>query len=130
MHKAILAVVLAVASAGAMAEWTKVVNLPAGSLYVDDATIRSDGNMVRMVTLYDLNKPAINETNGKPYASQRVQNEFDCKGELWRMLEYSWYTGKMGEGKMVESFSESYELRPIPAGGAVEMLWKHACGKR
>jgi len=130
MSKAILLLLLAVVSSSAAAEWTKVVNLAAGSLYVDAATIRSDGNMVRIVTLYDLYKPVISETNGKPYVSQKVQNEFDCKEELWRTLEYSWYTGKMGEGQMVENFSESYKLRPIPSGGAVEMLWKHACGKK
>ena len=130
MRKAILTMLLAVVSGGAMAEWTKIVNLSAGSLYADDATIRQDGNMVSMVTLYDLKRPVISETNGKPYVSQKVRNEFDCKQELWRMLEYSWYTGKMGEGQMIESFSESYKFRPIPSGGAVEMLWKHACGRK
>ena len=130
MRKAIMTMLLAVVSGSAMAEWTKIINLSAGSLYADDATIRRDGNMVRIATLYDLKRPVISETNGKPYASQKVQNEFDCKEELWRMLEYSWYTGQMGEGQMIENFSESYKLRPIPSGGAVEMLWKHACGRK
>ena len=123
-------ILLAAVTSTAAAEWTKVINLAAGTLYADAATIRSDANLVKIVTLYDLNKPVISETNGKRYASQKVQNEFDCKEELWRMLEYSWYTGKMGEGQMVETFSESYEFRPIPSGGAVEMVWKYACGKR
>ena len=130
MRKAMLIMLLALVSNSAAAEWTKVVNLPAGSLYFDPATIRSDGNSARIGTLYDLNKTIISKTNGKPYASQKVQYEFDCKEELWRMLEYSWYTGKMGEGQMVEYFSETYKLRPIPSGGAVEMLWKHACVRK
>lgn len=129
MRKTVLMMLLAVASSSAAAEWINVVKVAAGSYYVDTATIRSDGNLVRMWTLYDLNKPVFNETNGKPYASQKVQSEFDCKEKLWRMLEYSWYTGKMGEGQMVENFAESYKLRPILSGGAVEILWKHACGK-
>ncbi len=111
MRKAVLMMLLALVSSSAAAEWTKVVNLPAGSLYVDPATLRNDGNSARIVTLYNLNKPVISQTNGKPYASQKVQYEFDCKEERWRMLEYSWYTGKMGEGQMVENFSASYKLR-------------------
>ena len=127
MHKAILLLLLAVASSSAMAEWIEVARLTSGRVYADAATIRREGNLVRIETLYALNKPVISETNGKPYVSQKVQNEFDCKEKLWRMLEYSWHTGKMGEGQMVENFSETYKLRPIPSGGAAEMLWKHVC---
>ena len=130
MRKAFLMMLMAAVSGSAAAEWTKVVNLAAGSLYYDADAIRTEGSMVRVVTLYDLFKPVVSATNSKPYASQKVLNEFDCKAELWRIVEYSWYTGKMGEGQMVESFAESYKLRPIPSGGAVEMLWKHACGRK
>jgi hypothetical protein len=130
MRKAILMMLLAVVSSSAAAAWVKVVKLEAGSLYVDPATIRSDGNLVRIGALYDLNTPVIKETNGKPYASQKVQSEFDCKEKLWRMLEYSWYTGKMGEGQMVENFAESYKLKPIRSGSAAEIMWKLACAKK
>jgi hypothetical protein len=130
MRKIILPMLLAALSSDAAAEWIKVFERDAGSVYVDAATIRSDGNLVRIGTLYDLNTPVISAINGKPYASQREQIEFDCKEKLWRTLEYSWYTGKMGEGQMVENFSESYTLRPILSGGAVEIVWKYACGKK
>ena len=130
MRKAILMMLLAVVSSSAAAEWVEVVKLEAGSLYVDPATIRSDGNLVRIGTLYDLNTPVFDQTNGKPYVSQKLQSEIDCKEKLWRMLEYSWYTGKMGEGQMVENFSDSYKLKPIPSGSAAEIMWKLACGKK
>ena len=130
MGKVILMILLSVVSGSAAAEWVKVAKLEAGSLYVDPATIRSDGNLVIIGTLYDLETPVINETNGKPYVSQKLQSEYDCKEKRWRMLEYSWYTGKMGEGQMVENFSDSYKLKPIPSGSAAEIMWKLACGKK
>jgi hypothetical protein len=130
MRKAILMTLLAVVSSSAAAGWIEAVSDERSTIYVDPATIRSDGNLVRIGALYDLNTPVIKETNGKPYASQKVQSEFDCKEKLWRMLEYSWYTGKMGEGQMVENFAESYKLKPIRSGSAAEIMWKLACAKK
>jgi hypothetical protein len=130
MRKAILMLLMAVVSSNAAAEWTKVVELEAGSLYVNPATIRSNGDLVETRTLYDLNTPVIDGTNGKPYVSQKVQVECDCNGKRWRVLEYFWFTGRMGEGQMVEYFSESTKLSPVPAGSAVEIVWKRACGMK
>lgn len=130
MRKGILTVLLAVVSSGAMAEWIAVAKLEDGQLYVDSATIRKDGNMATIDTLFDLNKPFVNEANGKPQASQKLRTEYDCKGKRWRMLEYSWFTENMGKGRMVENFSNAYEFLSIPSDSAAEILWKIACGNR
>ena len=131
MRKVILAMLLAVvSSSSAVAEWVEVVKLEAGNLYVNPATIRINGELVEIRTLYDLYTPVIDETNGKPYVSQKVDVEYDCKGKRWRVLEHFWFTGRMGEGQMVEYFSESTKLSPIPPSSAVEIVWKRACGKK
>lgn len=128
MRRAILLLLLTVLSGGAAAEWVAIAKLEEGRLYVDPATIRKDGNTATIGTLFDLNKPFINEANDKPQSSQKSRTEYDCKGKRWRMLEYAWFSGNMGNGRMVEQFSDTYKFVPIAPDSAAEILWKIACG--
>jgi hypothetical protein len=130
MLRTIFLLLLAAASGNATAEWNKVTELEAGSLYVEPASIQRNGDVVKMRSLYDLNSAIVSKANGKPYASQNLQGEYDCRKAQWRPLDFSWHSERMGEGKMVEHLSDTFRWEPIPAGTGVEMLWKLACGGR
>jgi hypothetical protein len=129
-RRPVLALLLMVVSSSAAAEWIRVTELEAGSVYVDPATIRRDGDWVKMGTLIELKTAFVSKTNGRPYQSQKLQGEFDCEKEQWRQSSVSWYSGNMGEGKMVEYISDSYKWEPIRAGSAVEVLRQFACSKK
>ena len=130
MRNAILMMLLAVVSGRAAAEWVWVGDTSTAAIYWDPATIRRTGNIVNMGVLHDLKTAVLSETNGIHYASQKLQAEYDCKEEQWRMLYFSWYSGNMGGGKMVEYLADSFKWKPVPLGSGVEALWQLACGKK
>lgn len=70
-------ITLLAASGNAMAEWVNVASYNSTTLYVDSTTISKKGNMVKMWSLFDLEKSDTLE--GQPYKSIKTQNEFDCK---------------------------------------------------
>jgi len=53
MRKAILAILLAVASSSAAAEWVEVDSDETLTFYINPTTIRRDGNLVRMWELLE-----------------------------------------------------------------------------
>lgn len=127
MLQTIFLILLAMASGAAAAEWSKVTELEGGSVYADPASIRRDGDVVRMRSLYDLKAAIVSKANEKPYASQNLQGEYDCRKAQWRPLDFSWHSKHMGEGRMVEHLSDTFRWEPVPAGTGVEMLWRLAC---
>jgi hypothetical protein len=130
MRQVILTMLMAVVSSSAFAEWVAIGSTDKFSAYVDAATIRQAGNMVKMWNLIDYKKAARTVLSGKPYLSATSQNEYDCKEERSRMLYSYWYTGNMREGKEVDSSSEPSEWEPVPPESVAEAEWKFACRKR
>lgn len=130
MLKAILMVLLAVVSHDAAAEWVKVAGASSADIYVDPATIRRTGNIVGVVALYDLKTAIVGAANDIPYLSQKSQTEYNCVEGKWRMVQFSWYSKNMGEGKMVESVTDSYEWAQVPPRTGANILWRVACGKQ
>ncbi len=130
MRKAILAIVLAAVSASAVAEWVWAGDTSNAAIYFDPGTISRTGDIANMGVLHNLKTPVLSETNGIHYASQKLQSEYDCREEQWRMLYFYWYSGTMGAGKMVEYHADAFKWNPVPSGSAAEALWRLACGKK
>lgn len=66
------------------------------------------------------------------YMSEEEQVEFDCEDEQMRTLYFSYRSGNMGEGELVDSISNSSNIKwgPIEPDSAGAFLWKYACGKK
>jgi len=130
MNKLILAMLLAVVSSSAVAEWVGAGSSSDETVtaYADPATIRKAGNMVTMWVLFDYKTAQAGD--GKEYLSAKMQSEYDCKEEQWRMPHASFHSGNMGEGVIVENASYPGKWSPVPPGSTTETLWKIACGKR
>ena len=120
-------ITLLVASGNATAEWVNVASNNLTTLYVDSATIRKKGGIVKMWSLLNLNKS--DTLGGQPYRSIKTQNEFDCEEELNRMLYNSYHPGNMGDGKAFAINSNLGEMVPVPPNSGNLILWKIACGK-
>lgn len=107
------------------AEWTGVGGTESQNFYADITTIHKTRKGMTMWSMLDLKE--VDTTTGKPYLSMKMHNEFDCKGEQYRFLSSSNYSGNMGGGEVVYRNDATAEWNPIPLNSAVKTLWKIAC---
>ena len=128
MRKVILVMLLTFVSASASAAWVKVSVSDAGDTYVEPATIRRAGDKVTMSELMDYK---IVVDPNLSYKSAKRQYEFDCKEKRVRTLSTSAYSGRMGQGALVNSADNpSAEWVSVVTGSVGEILWKVACARR
>lgn len=120
-------VLLCFLSGKANAEWINVAMYRNITLYVESDTVRKKGSMVKMWSMLDLK--VADTLDGASYKSIKTLNEFDCKGELNRMLYSSYHTENMGEGDAFSINSVPSEMMPVPPSSGNSVLWKIACGQ-
>ena len=120
---------LAVVSSSAAAGWVNVGGNEIYTAYADPATIRKSGNMVKMRNLADF-KTVQASDKGKPFMSQKMQSEYNCKEKRTRLLDFTWHSGNMGRGEIVLSGSGPSEWEQVTSLSGNAILWKLACGKR
>ena len=128
--KPLIAVLLAVFSTGAMAEWTYLATREdnAFDVYIDKTTIRKRGNVAKMWELRDFKAPQ-KEASGS-YLSSRMLEEYDCVEIRQRLLALTDFSGNMGSGQII--FNHQYDNNKWAdiAPDTVNMeLWKAACKK-
>ena len=134
MKRLLLGLTLLVTATAASAEWTPVGAANVGGddqliIYIDRATIRRNGNFVKLWDLADY-KTVRTTVNGYSFLSSKSQWEFDCKEEKSRILAYVLYDEKAGSGKVVFTNSDTGKWRPDSPESIGETLWKVACGKK
>ena len=128
MHKAVLTVLLAMASSSAMAEWVEIGGDKTITLYADPATIHRQGNKVKMWGMGDF---TIAEKFGdKSYLSVKQQQEYDCKGKRLRILLATCHSENMGRGASVCNDSKPHHWEPVLPVSFDESMWAIACKKR
>jgi hypothetical protein len=128
MRKSILMMLLAIVSNSAAAEWVVAGENDTSVVYIDRATIREAGDIVKMMALFNLKKPRMVDV--LPYMSSKVQYEYDCKKGWVRMLDSNLYSGKMGDGAVVYSVADSADWEMVVPDTVNEGLSKFACGKQ
>ena len=128
--KPLIAVLLAVFSTGAMAEWTYLTSSEdnAYDIYIDKTTIRKRGNVAKMWELRDFKAPQ-KEASGS-YLSSRMLEEYDCVEIRQRLLALTDFSGNMGSGQII--FNHQYDNNKwadIAPDTVIMELWKAACKK-
>lgn len=129
--KLVVALLLTALSSSAAAEWVRIgIGYGVlGTIYVDSATIRRTGNMVKMWELFDLTT-ADKLGSDKLYLSVKSQSEYDCIDESARSLYASFHSGNMGRGELVYVMQDlPGNWQPVPPQSNQQALWKVACGK-
>jgi hypothetical protein len=125
--KYLIAILLAVISTSAMAEWNFINGTDDYDTYADKTTIRLRGNIARMWTLRDYKSPQ-KKAYGT-YISAADYYEFDCFEEKVNLLSGTAYSKNMQEGEVVKSFNyDDKDWRHIAPGTIVVVLWVTACG--
>lgn len=96
------------------------------TVYVEPATIRRNGEVVELWALMDFY--AIQTEPSPPYLSVKAQREFHCTEERVRLLALTAFSGNMGSGKVVFSYSDPNDQGiSVEPGSVAQSLWKVAC---
>ena len=130
MEKILRALLLAMISTGALAEWTGIMGNGSTHIYADLASVNKAGNSAKMMELYDFN--TIQELSGAKYLSWKQLSEYDCKKKQIRAITIAFFSGNMGGGTQTYpgglDFRVPYPWGPVGLiGTASEQLWKTAC---
>ena len=86
MKQLLMGLMLLVTATAASAEWTEVFETDIFVAYADRATIRRNGNLVKMWNLKN-NTTVLKGPAGESSLSDKEQSEYDCKDEKWRICE-------------------------------------------
>jgi hypothetical protein len=96
------------------------------TVYVEPDTIRRNGDVVKLWALMDFY--AMQTEPSPPYLSVQSQREFDCAEERVRLLVLTAFSGNMGSGKVVFSYSDSDDQGiSVEPGSVAQSLWKVVC---
>lgn len=133
MRKIIMMLLLVALSGSAGAEWTKVTEEKDGSAvyYSDVSSIQnSSGGVVR---IWELNDFKEQDANGSK--STKIQAEYNCLQEQFRVHSVIVYSQNMASGEMIATLSPSdTKYQPIPTDSAetevAYAMLKFACGKK
>ena len=132
MFKVVLFMLMLVASNSANAEWVKIRSEGNNTTYVDPATISKTDNIVQMWGVVDL-KESKKEEEGKSFLSAKGLQEYDCKETQIRSISLTFYSGNMGGGDVIHSYTDAvkwkWKWNPVTPGSASEAMWKVACPK-
>ncbi|HKP00943.1 MAG TPA: surface-adhesin E family protein [Nitrospiraceae bacterium] len=118
-------------SVPARAEWHPI-SYAAGSggftIYVDPDAILRQGDLVKMLVLYDFR--FVQAIKGKSYLSATWQQQFDCTEHRSRHLSYTYHSDNMGNGKvMLAGDDEGNKWSPVAPKSAAAILWNIGCDK-
>lgn len=125
MKNVILFILLVIVSGGARADWFEFGHNENFTGYIDSASLRRAGNLVRVSSMIDYKMA--NTNAGEKYASVKAQHEFDCGEGQVRKLFTSLHSGNMGKGEIVSYSYKIENYEPIQPFSILEAIWKIAC---
>jgi hypothetical protein len=106
----------------AWAEWVQYSETNTDVFYLDPATIQTDGQFRKVWIVDDIK---VRDSEGA--LSYRLQREYDCKNERYRLLSVSTHAGPMASGETLVSGSASGSWMPISPNTPSESALKIVC---
>jgi hypothetical protein len=98
-----------------------------GSVYIDPATIKHDGENAYVWSVWDLSSQQLNVFD-EPYRSVRLYNEYNCTDRTMRLLEVIEFAQSKGEGDPIRIHDGSESVaKPIPSGSVAEEIFTQLC---
>ncbi len=126
MQKTLWAVMLAMASASACADWVEIETNEEATVYANPASIRKVGDVVKMWVLYDLRKP--DSLHGKNYWSMKSNDSYDCSTDRTQRLHTLFYAGNMGSGNVIPTqYTGTRPWEPVVEDTLSDAVRKFAC---
>jgi hypothetical protein len=128
MNRLLMLIVLLLSATSARAEWTQVGESDSLTSYLDFATIRRTGNLVKVWQLFDFKTP--HTLAGKTSWSAKIQEQYDCQEEQSRTLAFTEFSKNMGAGEVDYSTSDPGKWKPVEPESIGEGLFKTVCDKK
>jgi len=129
MKRLLLITLFLLSSAPAYAEWVKIITTKDATRYVDPTTIHRKGDFVKVWQLADFK--TIQTYKDSSFWSFKIQTEHDCAEDRTKILAMTWFSGNMGTGKMIFTFSEEDgKWEPIDPQSAGQLVEKLVCSKK
>lgn len=130
MTRLLLIILLFLSSGPAYADWVAVGGKVEGGMgaYADPASMRREGDLVKMEVLFDFTKTQTKV--GVSYLSAKAQMEYDCAEQRFEGLAVMYFSGSMGSGNLLDRSSGKGKWLPVSPGSLDQALWKVACAKK
>jgi hypothetical protein len=111
-----------------LAAWDELGSNEAIIVFVDKASVKRTGDKVQMLSMLELKKSGVNPKTKETIQSIVGFNEFACGNTQYRPLEVKFYSGKRGEGKLVEEQkTPDSVLEPVVNGEWNAGVYNFAC---
>ena len=129
MKRLLLITLLVLSSGPAYAEWMSLGASDSGTtVYADPATMRREGDLVKMLVLFDFKTKQTKADVS--YLSAKAQMEYDCAEQRFEGLAVMYFSGNMGSGNLLDRSSAKGKWLPVSPSSLDQGLWKVACGKK
>jgi len=120
---------LLVSSGPAYADWMSLGTSDSGTtVYADLATLRREGDLVKMLVLFDFKTTQTKADVS--FLSAKAQMEYDCAEQRYEGLAVTYFSGNMGNGQLVDRSSGKGKRLRVSPDSLDQALWKLACDKK
>ena len=120
---------LLVSSGPAYADWMSLGTSDSGtSVYADLATLRREGDLVKMLVLFDFKTTQTKADVS--FLSAKAQMEYDCAEQRYEGLAVTYFSGNMGNGQLLYRSSGKGKRLRVSPDSLDQALWKLACDKK
>ena len=115
-------------SGNALAAWQEIGSNDQSVVFVDTATLQTQGNFAQIMSMLDFKKPGQD-----PQSQENVNyiiglNEYDCSTGKYRPIEFKVFTGNRGKGKVVvDQKTPDSIFEAIPNGAWAAGVFNVAC---
>jgi hypothetical protein len=124
----IASLAILLASSNAMAAWQELGQNDQSTVFVDTATLQSQGNLALIISMLDFKKPGQDPQTKEIVNSIIGLNEYDCSTGKYRPLEFKVFTGNLGKGKVVvDQKTPDSIFEAIPNGSWAAGVYNVAC---
>ena len=115
-------------SGNASAAWQEIGKNDQSVVFVDTATLQSQGNLAQIMSMLDFKKPGQDPQTKENVNSIIGLNEYDCSTGKYRPLEFKVFTGNRGKGKVVvDQKTPDSIFEAIPNGSWAAGVFNVAC---
>jgi hypothetical protein len=116
------------ASGNVMAAWQEIGKNDQSIVYVDTATLQTQGNLAQIMSMLDFKKPGQDPQTKENVNSIIGLNEYDCSTGKYRPIEFKLFTGNRGKGKVVlDQKTPDSVFDAIPNGAWAAGVFNVAC---
>ena len=115
-------------SGNALATWQEIGLNDQSIVYVDTATLQTQGNLAQIMSMLDFKKPGQDPQTKENVNSIIGLNEYDCSTGKYRPIEFKVFTDNRGKGKVVvDQKTPNSIFEAIPNGAWAAGVFNVAC---